>query len=115
MIIQITGDGIERLTWFVNLKTVCVLLNHLENSTLEFPARFENLYQVQPVEKTTPRPHQTEAINAVVQGLATADKGQLIMACGTGKTFTALWINEALHSETRLVLFQNDKTLLLIR
>ena len=28
----------------------------------------------------------------------------MIMACGTGKTFTTLWIKEALKSETTLVL-----------
>lgn len=98
------GEGAEQVIKAQEKPTVCVLLNHLENSTLEFPVSFENLYHVQPVEKPTPRPHQTEAINAVVQGFATADKGQLIMACGTGKTFTSLWINEALQAETTLVL-----------
>jgi len=98
------GVGAEQVIKAQEKPTVCVLLNHLENSTLVFPVSFENLYQVQLIEKPTPRPHQTEAINAVVQGLATADKGQLIMACGTGKTFTSLWINEALQAETTLVL-----------
>ncbi|ALG86377.1 DEAD/DEAH box helicase [Gordonia phthalatica] len=42
-----------------------------------------------------PRPHQREAIDAVFDGFATgADRGKLIMACGTGKTFTALKIAE---------------------
>lgn len=40
------------------------------------------------------RPHQTEAISAVLEGYAEADRGKLIMACGTGKTFTALRIME---------------------
>jgi len=98
------GAGAKQVIQAQEKPTVCVLLNHLENSTLEFPTRVEDLYQVQPREKPTPRPHQTEAINAMVQGLATADTGQLIMACGTGKTFTALWINEALQAATTLVL-----------
>jgi len=38
------------------------------------------------------RPHQEEALQAVVGGLKEADRGKLIMACGTGKTFTALRI-----------------------
>jgi predicted helicase len=101
---NLLGAGAEQVIKAQEKPTVCVLLNHLENSTLVFPANFENLYQVQPVEKPTPRPHQTEAINTVVQGFATANKGQLIMACGTGKTFTSLWINEALQAETTLVL-----------
>ena len=40
------------------------------------------------------RPDQTEALNAVCLGLAKADRGKLIMACGTGKTLTALRIAE---------------------
>lgn len=76
----------------------------MEEANLEFPSNPENLNQVQQREKPTPRPHQTEAIDAVVQGLATDEKGQLIMCCGTGKTFTSLWIKEALKSQNTLVL-----------
>lgn len=36
------------------------------------------------------RPHQEEAIAAVRSGFDTSDRGKLIMACGTGKTFTSL-------------------------
>jgi len=42
------------------------------------------------------RPHQQAALSDVVKGLAKADRGKLIMACGTGKTFTALRIAEKL-------------------
>lgn len=41
-----------------------------------------------------PRPHQQEAISAVLKNFQTQDRGQLIMACGTGKTYTALQIAE---------------------
>ena len=37
-------------------------------------------------------PHQQEAIQKVWQGFKTKNRGQLIMACGTGKTRTALEI-----------------------
>ncbi|MYJ58711.1 MAG: hypothetical protein F4088_07675, partial [Chloroflexi bacterium] len=40
------------------------------------------------------RPHQVEAVERTVQGLQNADRGKLIMACGTGKTLTALHIAE---------------------
>jgi predicted helicase len=40
------------------------------------------------------RPHQTEAIDAVLTGFETHDRGKLIMACGTGKTFTSLRLAE---------------------
>ena len=46
-------------------------------------------------EKKQPREHQKEAIADVLTGLNDAERGKLIMACGTGKTFTALKIAEA--------------------
>lgn len=43
----------------------------------------------------TLRPHQQEALNGVFRGFAEGnDRGKLIMACGTGKTFTSLKIAE---------------------
>ena len=40
------------------------------------------------------RPHQREAIDAVKAGFTDHDRGKLIMACGTGKTFTSLRLVE---------------------
>ncbi|WP_233458825.1 DEAD/DEAH box helicase family protein [Nocardiopsis alborubida] len=45
------------------------------------------------------RPHQAEAVDAVFDNFASLDRGQLIMACGTGKTFTSLKIAERLAAE----------------
>ena len=45
-----------------------------------------------------------KAIEDATAGLKTSDRGQMIMACGTGKTFTTLWIKEALEADTTLVL-----------
>ena len=51
------------------------------------------------------RPHQKEAHANVLAGLKKADRGKLIMACGTGKTFTALKIAETLVPNGGYVLF----------
>lgn len=40
------------------------------------------------------RPHQDRAITNTLIGLQENDRGQLIMACGTGKTFTAIRLAE---------------------
>ena len=40
------------------------------------------------------RPHQETALADVMAGLAEAERGKLIMACGTGKTLTALRLAE---------------------
>jgi predicted helicase len=45
-------------------------------------------------EKKQLRTHQHEAVNAALTGFQTNHRGKLIMACGTGKTFTALKIAE---------------------
>ena len=45
-------------------------------------------------EKKTPRKHQERAIEDVLNGFKTYDRGKLIMACGTGKTYTSLRIAE---------------------
>ncbi len=44
----------------------------------------------------TLRPHQQEAVDKSLHGLKQHDRGKLIMACGTGKTLTALHIAEKL-------------------
>ena len=50
-------------------------------------------------------PHQAKAVDAVRAGFKTADRGKLIMACGTGKTFTALRIAEKHAGPGKSVLF----------
>ncbi len=45
-------------------------------------------------EKKSLQPHQKEAIENILKGFETADRGKLIMACGTGKTFTSLKLAE---------------------
>ncbi len=61
----------------------------------------------------TPRPlldHQVPAVADAVAGLANTARGQVIMACGTGKTVVAQRIAEALagaDTDTVLVLFPN--------
>ena len=55
--------------------------------------------------KKSLRPDQKEAVEAVVEGLREDDRGKLIMACGTGKTFISLRIAEELAGEGNRVLF----------
>jgi len=55
--------------------------------------------------KKTPRPHQQEALEAVLKGFETHDRGKLIMACGTGKTYTSLVIAQKMVKPGGTVLF----------
>lgn len=45
------------------------------------------------------RPHQQEALKKALAYYSENERGKLVMACGTGKTFTSLRIAEALHSK----------------
>lgn len=45
------------------------------------------------------RPHQQTAVDAVLAGFTEHDRGKLIMACGTGKTFTALKLCEQIAAD----------------
>ena len=51
------------------------------------------------------RDHQIQALRAVKEGLSNSDRGRLIMACGTGKTFTSLRIAEDIAGKGKLVLY----------
>ncbi|GAA9467977.1 hypothetical protein UBN116_11340 [Helicobacter pylori] len=57
-------------------------------------------------DKKKPRPHQIEAINATKEYFSSPKntRGTLIMACGTGKTYTSLKIMEALDPKITLFL-----------
>ena len=79
-------------------------LNALENSQIDWA-------QYQPKDEPVLRPrkalreHQQSALQAVVRGLECAERGKLIMACGTGKTLTALKIAEQVAGAGGRVLF----------
>ncbi len=79
-------------------------LHDLENSQIDWAA-------YQPSEppllkkKYGLKPHQLKALNNVVHGFKDADRGKLIMACGTGKTFTSLKVAEELAGPGKRVLF----------
>ena len=51
------------------------------------------------------RDHQKEALDKTHQTFTSADRGKLIMACGTGKTFTSLRIAENETTVNGMVLF----------
>jgi superfamily II DNA or RNA helicase len=80
-----------------------LFLADLEKATIDWPRSPDDLVASPPRPKK-PRPHQRRAIRDVRRGFETTHRGQLLMACGTGKTLTSLWIAEALGSERTLVL-----------
>lgn len=67
---------------------------------VEYPDRM-----VQKDGEKTPFPYQRQAMSDVAEGFQSSDRGKLIMACGTGKTFTSLQIMQDQTPSNATVLF----------
>ena len=78
-------------------------LHDLETSQIDW-ARYQPGQVPALKPKKSLRPHQTSALTNVLLGFQDADRGKLIMACGTGKTFTSLKIAEEVAGKNGLVL-----------
>lgn len=79
-------------------------INELEASRIDW-SQFIRTGTVSLAQKKDLRDHQRDALTQVMKGLGEADRGKLIMACGTGKTFTGLRIAEAMAGKGKCVLF----------
>ena len=79
-------------------------LQALEESVIDW-SRYKPGAAVVGKPKKVLRKHQERAVEAVLKGFETADRGKLLMACGTGKTFTSLKIAEQLVGSGGYVLF----------
>lgn len=80
-----------------------VRLSQLEQSTVDWPNSLDELRPRRSSPKQ-PFPHTAEAVTAICTGFGRHDRGQLVMACGTGKTLVGLWVSERLACERTLVL-----------
>ena len=72
--------------------------NDLAESSIDWSSILNNL-DVRQRSGKQPRDHQVEAIERTLHKFESEDRGQLIMACATGKTFTAQVIAERLVGE----------------
>ncbi|WP_300807797.1 type ISP restriction/modification enzyme [uncultured Desulfovibrio sp.] len=83
-----------------------ISLADLEHAPVDWAALEQGISGAQArQERKQPRPHQQAAITAFHEHFQTGDRGKLIMACGTGKTFTSLKIAENETGGRGLVLF----------
>ena len=83
-----------------------IRLQDLKDSGIDWDSfTLDKIEEMKVCSKKKERPHQVEAIDAVINGFKDSERGKLIMACGTGKTFTALKIAEAVTNGTGNVLF----------
>lgn len=75
-------------------------LTDFRSSNIDWSSyQFEESFTIEYHAKKVLRPHQYEAVTKALAGLEEHDRGKLIMACGTGKTFTALKLAEKVAQE----------------
>jgi superfamily II DNA or RNA helicase len=79
-------------------------LTDLLDAAVNWPTNVANLRPSPKPKPAKPHDYQKGAIRDVVNGFKTSKRGQLIMACGTGKTLTSLFIHEKLTAGRTLVL-----------
>ena len=89
-----------------DLKTPVTIITRekLANSSIDWSSYLKTQGKVEVIKRTL-RDYQKEALNNVLEGFKTNERGKLIMACGTGKTFTSLRTSEAQVGQHGLVLF----------
>ncbi|MGO2634299.1 MAG: restriction endonuclease, partial [Galactobacter sp.] len=81
-------------------------LEGFENSSIDWSLfDFDKPDDLAKAQNKRPRPYQRTAIDAVKKGFSLHDRGKLIMACGTGKTFTSLRLVEEEVRDGGTVLF----------
>jgi predicted helicase len=97
-------DATERLLKDSSLPFRRITTKELEESSIDWEV-YDSSKKIVSKRSHSLRPHQQEALQAISEGLQNADRGKLIMACGTGKTFTSLKIAEKLAGIGKKVLF----------
>lgn len=83
-----------------------ISLSDLQNSQIDWEKLENGTHGEQARIKTKSiRKHQKEAMDKTHEHFLTSDRGKLIMACGTGKTYTALQIAENETNANGFILF----------
>ncbi len=86
------------------ISTHRITLENLEESPVDWGLfDIDNPEDIKLKPKRLIRVHQEEAVNAVINGFQDNDRGKLIMACGTGKTLTALRLCEKYAPKGRIL------------
>ena len=103
-ILVYTGDSLTTHAKKVltDSKTTIITPEHFRQSSIDW-THFPNISVRKNPKKL--RPHQQSAIDDVLTGLKSHDRGKMIMACGTGKTMTALHIAEKYAGRGSIVLY----------
>lgn len=101
---QDIGKNAQAVFDNLNKEYIRIPTQELEDSRIDW-LTYVREDRVRLASKKDLRDHQKLALKAVREGLAKSDRGKLIMACGTGKTFTSLRIAEDIAGKGKIVLY----------
>jgi helicase domain protein len=100
------GSNAEEAIQNQNPPVSRVNLYDLDHSSVDWEKLFQGIEGREALSaKKQLREHQREALKAAHEHYQNSDRGKLVMACGTGKTFTSLKMVEQELSDKGLVLF----------
>ena len=77
----------------------------LASSNVDWPDLASGITDIRPRPKYKLRSDQEEALSNVESGFGKSDRGQMIMACGTGKTLISIKMAESMVGKGGLVLY----------
>ena len=77
----------------------------LANSNVDWPDLAKGITDIKPRPKYKLRSDQEKALSNVEAGFGKSDRGQMIMACGTGKTLISIKMAESMVGKGGLVLY----------
>lgn len=100
------GSNAEEATRNQHIPFTRLTISDLDNSPVDWDKLEEGVFGAAArTAKKTVRPHQQTALEKTIAHFKDQERGKLIMACGTGKTFTSLRIAEAQTQGKGMVLF----------
>lgn len=102
--LQSLGKNAQKVFDVLDKEFYRIQITDLENSRIDWLYYLDS-NSVKLSKKNSIRDHQIKALKAVEEGFVESDRGKLIMACGTGKTFTSLKIAEKLAGKGKFVLY----------
>ncbi len=101
---QPIGKNAQKVFDNLTKEYIRIQFSEIDRSRIDWSSYLDN-GSINLVKKKELRDHQIKALNDVKEGLKNEDRGKMIMACGTGKTFTSLRIAEELVGEGKSVLY----------
>ncbi len=86
---------------------ITLTLSDLKRAHVDWNQLSEGIFgkRASQVEAFDLRPHQKEAYHRAIEHFKNHSRGKMIMACGTGKTFTSLKISEKLVSQKGVMVY----------